>query len=61
MPHKFKFLWRRPAVKRVTAARDFRLPRLFANTYPGCWIGLSLYYRHDGLALLWGRPGGIKK
>lgn len=60
-PHKFVFLWRRPALKLVTSARDFRFPRLFRNTYPGAWIGLSLYYRQRGLALLWGRPGGIKK
>ena len=57
---KFKFEWRRPAIKVVTSARDFRFPRLFLNRYPGCVIGLSGYYRQRGLALLWGRPGGLR-
>lgn len=60
-PYKFHFEWRRPGVRAVTSAKDHRWPRLYANTYPGCWIGIALYYRQRGLSLLWGRPGGIKR
>jgi hypothetical protein len=58
--HSFEFNWRRPALKRVTSAKDHRWPTLYRNTYPGAWIGLSFYYRQWGLSLLWGRPGRIR-
>jgi hypothetical protein len=60
MPCKFKFKWRRPRLVLVKSARDHRWPHLYANTYPGCWIGLALYYRQNGLSFLWGRPGAVK-
>lgn len=59
-PHRFAFKWRRPAVRTVTSARDFRWPRVMLNRYPGIVIGVAAYYRHRGLSLLWGRPGGVR-
>lgn len=59
-PVKFKMVWGPLRLVRVKSARDHRWPRLYANTYPGCWIGLSLYYRQNGIAWLWGRPGAIR-
>jgi hypothetical protein len=56
--YRCAFEWRRPVVKLVTAA-DRQPLRLVLNRYPGVVIGASLYFRHRGLALLWGRPGRI--
>lgn len=56
--YRVAFEWRRPALKLVTAA-DRQPLRLVLNRYPGVVIGASLYWRHRGLALLWGRPGRI--
>jgi hypothetical protein len=58
--HRFKFVWGPMRLVRVTSARDHRWPRLYANTYPGCWIGLAIYWRQHGLSWLWGRPGGVR-
>jgi hypothetical protein len=60
-PHKFHFVWGPMRLVRVKSARDHRWPRIYANTYPGCWIGLALYWRQNGLSWLWGRPGGIRR
>jgi hypothetical protein len=57
---KFRKVWRWPALKVVTSARDFRRPTFFLNRYPGVVIGVAAYYRQRGLSLLWARPGGLK-
>lgn len=56
--YRHAFAWRRPKLVRVTAA-DRQPLRLVLNRYPGVVIGASLYYRHRGLALLWGKPGRV--
>jgi hypothetical protein len=52
------FTWRWPALKVVTAA-DYQPLHVVLNRYPGVIIGATLYWRHCGLSLLWGRPGRI--
>lgn len=53
--YRFAFEWRRPAIRRVTAAEQVTGLRL--NRYPGVVIGVAAYIRGHGLSLLWGRPG----
>lgn len=58
--YRFRFKWGPVRLVKVTSARRFRLPTPVLNRYPGCWIGIALYFHQRGLSFLWGRPGGIK-
>lgn len=60
-PYRFEFEWRRPALVRVKSARFFLVPTMVFNRYPGAWIGIAVYWGQQGLSLLWGRPGKVRR